>query len=1314
MEIDPRVYLAPEVEQPVLPTAAPVVENPAASGQVPQGAVLAGSPELANARAVHEANQTPDTSIGGAFVAGLKSTWTAGAISTLDDELFGPTYEPVPGYNPAQGFKGVQFSLTEEEQALLMKAQSPEESAHKLEYIQKGRDNAAQMEGHGVAAFLGTVLDPAMIGIDILGGWAAHGASALRAGVGVQRTVAAGTSIGGNAALGMVAAESQPLSASEIVTGSLLNGAAAGMVYSKVSKQLEYVDPNFPAKELQDVAQRVDSSPATFGGNPDRGLNPAHGFEADDPKKLRWGSELVKHIGAFFKGTEYEVLYNAIARSDEIKGIKVTTSQEGQAFGPNALGLMERAPTQHAYVRRLTGDSTTTGRMLFLRKEAGADTALHELSHGVIQTRLEMPKYAPQRAAMERIHQNVLAAFKAEGMHNLPHGGGVFLGKELEKFNEFIALSTTSPTFRKWAKEQRIGADGKVMSKAKALLPVPAAPRELTLWDTILDLLSNILGGGKPRAGERAALDKLISQVNAVNLSRTASQTALATKLDEIIDQLVPGAEKGTFTGDLRHFDKSSTAAEIVPALIKDADKQYSRGHKLTWSLYRSLAGFSEEATRVARLLVDDPVNMTGDSVVSQTRAIRADLAQHQYAYQDLLLRDLAAHGAGTLKRIFSPAKSLKIQQNIEKELQIELLKRDRARHTGRVYKSTARPAIQQMADRFGDATKASLGELKASGVKGADALTENAGYFSRKWDSAKLDDVYRRMEDAGVEPKAARRIVRDALKVGMQKANGWDDELAGDIAGAILDRTHRKGYFEDVAFRSHAGNEAAAEVRDILTSAGLTSDRLQRAMDVITGVIDEAGKAPVLKHRVDVDMFHKVSLPDGSELVLHDLIDSNMARSLDQYLDTVAGRSALARKGLGETSDVGKLRTSLLESIPTEHERKRAANLFDQTINSIMGRPVGDDMPDMMRMVAAGTRMVGLASSGLWQVTEYASAMGRYGALNTFKHVLKEMPGASDLFRAVRKDKGMSRDLKDILARNSSADIRIQPYVQRFEDNFEIKPGDSVQLGMLQAQQLVPYINAQKWIQQHQARVVSNLIVDTIHKAARGDVRALHVLEQYGLEGGIMRDLADDIKRGGTDTTKWSDGTWAKVRGPLMKAMDDAVLRNRTGEIPAFAQFSQLGKFIFTFRSFVLGAHNKVMAGTLGRDGFHGLSLLMLYQFPLSMLATAANSTIQGKPVKDETELVKKALGQMSSIGLFSELYGVASGNKQQFGAPGLILVDRLYKVGGALGQNAQQALTGEDVTAGATAAAVSNALPLFSILPGAKALGETFKSQE
>lgn len=84
-----------------------------------------------------------------------------------------------------------------------------------------------------------------------------------------------------------------------------------------------------------------------------------------------------------------------------------------------------------------------------------------------------------------------------------------------------------------------------------------------------------------------------------------------------------------------------------------------------------------------------------------------------------------------------------------------------------------------------------------------------------------------------------------------------------------------------------------------------------------------------------------------------------------------------------------------------------------------------------------------------------------------------------------------------------------------------------------------------------------------------------------------------------------------------------------------------------------------------------------------------------------DEKTTVARTLSQFGSLGLASELVGLVSGEKQQFGAPGFIALDRLWKLAGNVAQ-------GEMGQAGAS---LLNAVPIGALVPGIKALAEGLK---
>lgn len=715
-------------------------------------------------------------------------------------------------------------------------------------------------------------------------------------------------------------------------------------------------------------------------------------------------------------------------------------------------------------------------------------------------------------------------------------------------------------------------------------------------------------------------------------------------------------------------------------------------------SLHKTMSKYSKRGNEIADMLVADPLDKSGNSVASIRRAVRADMARPQYAYEDLLAKAMSAKGAGTLNRAVSSGKSLQVQRAIEKDVYMELLRRNRLALDGMPVNPTGiDPVIAKMADAHEVATDLALAERKRAGVLGADAVQESRGYVTRRWDNSKIEGIQAELEAAGMTPAAARQVLVDNVSIGIQRANGWDAELAGDVAKAILDRSRSQGYFEDTVLRKHSGQDALAEVRNLLTGTGLSASRMQRVLDTLAGKADETGKNATLKHRVDISMDESITLPNGERRAISDMLDTGIATHLERYLDGAAADVAFARKGLTERSAVSNLRSELSHSITDATKRQEAVEMFDNTIAAIRGEPTGEKMHEFMRNIAAITQMVSLGASALWQATEYAVIMAHYGAGRTMAAAFKELP----IIRNILGDKLESTHLREVLSSNAAQDMRIRPFINRMEDGFEIAPSAQVQLALQQAKQLVPYINGMKYIQSHQARLTGNLIVSTLQRAAKGDAKAAKALEAYGLESHVLAAVSQDIASVGMDTAKWSNATWDAVRTPLTKMVDESVLRANTGEIPAFAQFSQVGKFLFTFRGFVLAAHNKVLSSTLHNRGFAGLGLTMLYQFPLTVMATAANNTISGKKEMTEDKLLKASFTQMGSLGLLSELAGVALGNKQQFGSPGTIAIDKAYKLGGAVASG----------DLGNIGAATLNTIPLLSTFLPMKAIGESLK---
>lgn len=822
------------------------------------------------------------------------------------------------------------------------------------------------------------------------------------------------------------------------------------------------------------------------------------------------------------------------------------------------------------------------------------------------------------------------------------------------------------------------------------------------------------LAGAVTAAGEGPVSDEEIALSMAMNgavstvLYRSGKGLVKADPEfpDVALDTAIQNTKVGALTPDLpvelRAGTVNSDAAKVADAVemqINNTAKATGIGEKLQWNMRKTMSNFGPAGKRIADTLFDNNSDLSLTSVESQREAILGNLRSHQYQYEDLLRQSMAEQGAGLLQMVnpASARKSHAVQQGLEVQVQRELFRREQYSRLGMdIAQDAPAPNITKMADALDRMHQVALKEMQAAGVEGADNLLERPGYLNRKWSSSSIDNAISRLESTGITREVAHKKLVGLVGLSIRRANNMDKDIANQIGQAIVDRALRKGYFEDALFNAPAGEGQMKQLRDILKGSGMSHQDVERALNVLRVSSDDAGKASILKHRMDID--YKATTRVGNEEVsVMDLIDPNVTSIVDQYTRQVATTSAFARKGLTKRSDIENLRSELLHDTPVE-QRKQAADLFDDVMNHMRGLPAGAAMNENFRLMQSYGRTITLAWSGLWQMTEYATVMGKYGLAKTLKYCVQEFPGFKQLLGASKQEAGM---LNTVLAEHSSQSLRLRPYLSRFEDGYEMNNVNAASLSAQTWGDLVPMANAMKYVHHHQARVVGNLVLDRLDQAAKGNKAAREALQGYGLEAPVMDRVAAEIKQHGYKVDNWDDKVWGEVRPAFAKMMDESVLRERLGDMPAFAKFDQVGKFVFTYRSFVLTAHNKVLAGMAERNGVGAVGLILMYQLPLSLLAVSAQNGIKGGKTPTQDELIAQALGQMGGLGLFSEPLRWASGQSNSVGAPALIPIDRGIKLlqSGASGDGA------------ATASTAMTMLPVVSAIPFVRGMANQIK---
>ena len=776
------------------------------------------------------------------------------------------------------------------------------------------------------------------------------------------------------------------------------------------------------------------------------------------------------------------------------------------------------------------------------------------------------------------------------------------------------------------------------------------------------------------------AAAKVLESIRSTPEAKTTSQEASgAAKTAEGISPYAEDAKTA------QNGSMSVPGALPDSAFVNQVEKLYEQqnksvfakaGHALAWNMYKTFEGFGPVGKKVADIFFDNNADLSKLSMESHREAILADARSLQYQYEDALREEMARRGAGLLKQLnpFTTRQAFEVQQQIEKEVHLEMLRREQMNRLGVPRDdSNVAPAIKRMADHLDALHGMLLREMKRAGVEGAEDIAAVEGYVSRRWNSLQIERTIQRLEQKGLEKEAAKTKVADLIGLGLRYANpGMDADLARKIGRAVINRALRKGEYNDAVLSTMRDSATLGALRDELKALELAPEDVDRVMQIMQGRSNEAGKPGYLKPRLDLD-YRAAMLVDGEMVRITDLIDSNINKIVDRYTQAVSTQVAMAKMGLKKRSDIENLRQEFLQSLPYE-KREEAAKLFDDVIAYWRGDPSGTRMNDTFRLIQGFNRTVALAWSGLWQVTELANTMAKYGLMSTLKYAVKEFP----LFRKLVHNPSPqeARSIVNILADQSAMGMRLRPFITRFEDGYEIDASNMAHLWMQKANEMVPYANALKVVHHLHARITANLIVDRLRLAAEGNKKAIQAVTRYGVPESILPELKRAINQHGLFVDAWPDTVWDAIRPGIMRMMDEAVMKARLGDLPHFAVFDNVGKFLFMYRSFILATHNKVLAGTLMREGLGALALVMLYQFPLALAAVQAQAVLtKGKPLEDK-KLVAEAVAQMGAIGLISEPFKWITGQQNALGAPGLIPMDRGIKlIKGVVGLDPEKA---------------------------------------
>lgn len=357
------------------------------------------------------------------------------------------------------------------------------------------------------------------------------------------------------------------------------------------------------------------------------------------------------------------------------------------------------------------------------------------------------------------------------------------------------------------------------------------------------------------------------------------------------------------------------------------------------------------------------------------------------------------------------------------------------------------------------------------------------------------------------------------------------------------------------------------------------------------------------------------------------------------------------------------------------------------------------------------------LQASGLWQVAETATIAWRFGAARAGAEFIKQFPGVAGVLRKIGRDPDLYDELGTVLGLDLARDVRVRPWLRQFEPNLAVQGDHTIDRVLHYGQQAVPILNGMKFVHQWQTRVASNLAMNTLARAANGDVAALKLVQEYGLKGAdwdrVALAIQTNARMNGKNARQMNWDAWAQAdvdsaMNVVLRMMDDSVLFGRAGQGSSFSR-SGVGQVLGQFRSFVAFAHNKLLRGTIHNSGYTGLAMMLAHQYPLTVIMVAANEFRKGEDVsfdeKGLADLMQKAVGYTAGLGFIGDAAGIVglSGGRGGISVPITGLANAAPAAAGAIGN----AVQGEGAAAAGDAVQAARAvLPFVSILPGSAAL--------
>ncbi|BEQ12902.1 putative internal virion protein C [Pseudomonas phage Ep4] len=1245
---------------------------PGAISPVMAGGVIEAdnNPLLAPGTADTSALRIAPTSSSESATAALRETIAAKALR-------GWNYSDIPaedGFDPTKAIGPKAAQYTEDELEFLGDARSTAELNQRLGQVTTTRQSYADMGANPVAAVAASLFDvDAVIGLG------------LGKAVGLARTTRLIAGLTANTAVLGLASEGGHLTPLEIIGSSL--GAALGALPRTVRavRAVDDVAEAAPAVRAADVADQAvppvrtpEAAPSTVPDVPKvRVPDPDYVPPKPDMTTPRPYMEVVRGNGRDVIQTDTHNLVRGVLdlSTDLPAGVRALGEALSEALAKEGgMPLVVRTETRGGL--RSSANLKANGAMeVELYHKAGAKAtltetiqamtpyertiALHEAAHA--KTLANMSAFSrgtladgPAKDAIARldsIRESVRAVIDRKtfpGIDNANWRNNVEYG--LAKREEFVAQLFNSPDFRQVLQSVRMQGESvwselvrKVVQAFTGKLPGNTAfEHTVGAFEELLKLPSD------PRIGNRAA--KVVPDIQS----------------DVVAHSPTPGG--------------------MLDAMGKAINRNFA--------LYDNIKQIGAKAAVLADQLVVDATSSTANSATHYARS--AHLAANVAAAQvdSAIKQAMTAKGWGVMSRLRNPTRYREAYREFSSSVYAQLAE-NHARHLeGSAIVRHADANVENVVENFAKSrwAEGQLERVKASGMQGADGIEASPYYLPRRHSADKIGRFLRdnpNVTRADIEGMYASQFAK------MFAQKGMTPETASSL-GKQMFRNMEQRASGVSGYRQHIAGMTGDDIEFAMRNAGIEDAKIAQFLDVANRAGADANTVKNLRSRASFEMTADYVTKSGRTIQPQMFVDQDVLGLMEGYSRTMSGRIGLAKAGF---PDVKSLAAAVDDAASEAPDIRKAKETLDNTVNQILGYPTGENVPDILRSFSVASGAVQLASSGIYQLADATLMIKEFGITKVMKSLASTQWGRSGLELAQHPEFG-SR-LRDILEARNVLSGRYRTLMTHLEDNTDIGTlGISHQV-IQQVGQGTRFANGMEYVRRAQSKVVAGLVGDTVDSAIRGDAAAAAQMTRFGLNPDLL-ERAKVAFRNDPDLREWPSSLRLDMETVAQNVADAMVQENRLGEIPAWMQFSTLGKFVLPYMRFVAGTWNKILRRTYAQDGAKGVAMMFAYQLPLTTLSSvvALAQAPGNKPITAQT-VTANVLTQMPLMSWMGYAVNMAvQGPTNSIAALGL--VDKAY---GA---------TKSIISGDPDPSQIVRAVPFLSIIPGIRIMANAMAEED